>query len=198
MTRKSSRCSRVRLCSVLLVLALPLPVAGQQAAAQHDSIAKSWWLSSGLGLTALDVDQDPPGSMLLVAVERRFLPRLWLGLEAGSGFIKTGTDCVIGGVSSPCRKTSWWPMLSLEPRVQVKQLKSLGELYVVGQAGWQGSGLDAFAGIGFGLSFPTVHAFGVAVEVRHLRSFGHSGSGALYSFRMSQPLGSREAAHDDR
>ena len=80
----------------------------------------------------------------------------------------------------------------LGARLDALSLFSTGRVYLIGQFGWQGTGLGVYADSGLGLAFQTAEGLEAGVELltRYARSSG--GGGDIHFFRISRALGGRD------
>ena len=183
--------SRLLVAVTLSLCALPVAARGQEPESPPEREPPAWWLSWGFGLTDLGADHDAPGSLSSLRLERRAKGSV-LHAETGIGFIDEPATCEFAGGLYECLEGSWWPVLGVGARLDAFSLFSTGRVYLIGQLGWQGTGLDVYADSGLGTAFQAVGGLEVGFELltRYARSSG--GGGDIYFFRVSRPLGGRD------
>jgi hypothetical protein len=174
--------------------ALPVEASAQGPETPPAPVPRTWWWSAGLGLTDLSADQDTPGSMTSLRLERRSERSLSLYAEGGIGLIHQAGHCeALGGRRVECVKHAWWPDLGLGLRMNAYRPSASG-LYLLGELGWQGPDLEAYLDTGIGVAFSTAAGFEVGAEIRGRKGWGSGLDGAAYFFRIARPLGGGDRA----
>ena len=193
-TYKTTRIA-ARECSEIVTLILigtigsaPSPVLAQEASPPPSAPDSLWRVVAEIGVTDFGVDEDPPGSISLLGLERRLTDRLSVGLEGGYGIVAGFGTCSFGSLQTECQLTKTWPMLGAGARFRVLRIVGLDMgLFGAADFGFHSPDWVRYYDLAIEMSTRSAMGLDVGFDVRR-RSSPRGAGGVLYLFRIGVPL----------